>query len=429
MVKKKTSPKRRREDFAIEVTVAELGARGDGIAYLATGDQAYIPTAAPDDRLRIRLGATRGTGRTATIETILAPGPDRILPVCRHFGQCGGCALQHLSGDAVATFKRGVVSQALERRGLAGVPLTDTVTIPPGSRRRAEFALRQAGRTVLGLHASYERRIVDLVECPVVRPVIAALLGPLRDLMRQTRFPAKDGDIRITETDTGIDLLFLTKDEPDVMARSALAALAEMHDIARVAWSDGRVAEPVAQRRQPSLRVGDTKIDLPISYFLQPSREGEAAIGDLVVAAVSGARRIADLYAGCGSLSFRVAGPAAVTACEIDDGMITALRKAAVGLSLTAERRDLARSPLTAAELAPFDAVIFDPPHAGARAQAEYLAASPVPTVVAVSCNPATLGRDLRLLVDGGYRIEAVTPIDQFTWSAEVEAVAVLRRA
>lgn len=428
MVKKNTRPTARREDLAEDVLVEGLGARGDGLATLRDGTPVYIPFAVPGERLRVRPGAVRGGGRVATIERILTSGPARTTPPCGHFGTCGGCALQHLSAAAIAEFKRGVVVAALARRGLADAPVAATVPVPPGSRRRAEFAVIAGSKPLVGLHEAHGRRIVDLAECPVVRPAIAALIAPLRSLLRETPYPVEGGDIRITETDTGLDLLVLAPDEPDSAARAALAAVAEVHDIARIGWTDGRAAEPVAQRRQPALRVGAATVALPLAYFLQPTREGEAAIGDLAAAAVAGARRIADLYAGCGSLSLRVAGQGSVAAWEIEGGMVEALRRAAVGLSLTAERRDLARTPLTAAELGAFDAAILDPPYAGARAQAEYLAASTVATVVVVSCNPATLARDLRILVDGGFRIEAVTPIDQFTWSAEVEAVAVLRR-
>ena len=395
---------------------------------MPTGERLYIPYAAPHDRLIVQPGARRTDGRAARIDTVLSPGPDRTSPACRHFGTCGGCALQHLSDRFVAAFKRGVVTRALERRGLAEVPIAETVSVPAGTRRRVEFAFRQGRPAVLGLHAVGEQRIVDLMECAVAVPTIVALLAPLRSTLQRIRFPKRSADIRITETDSGLDVLFLRCEEPATEARIALARLADSHDLARIGWSDGRAAEPIVQRRPPMLRLGTAAVALPLSYFLQPSRGGEHAIARIVAEAIAGTKRVADLYAGCGTLSFVAAAQGSVLACDVDDGMVAALRTAAVGLSLRAERRDLNRSPMTAEELKPFEAVIFDPPHAGARAQAEYMAASSVATVVAVSCNPSTLARDLRILVDGGYRIEMVTPVDQFTWSAEVEAVAVLRR-
>ncbi len=415
----------------LEVTVERLGARGDGIATLETGDRLYIPLAAPGDKLRVRPGRKRGDGRIAHIIDVLEPGDGRVDPPCRHFGRCGGCALQHLQGNSIGGLKSGILEQALGRHGIRNFELAPAVTVPPGRRRRAEFAISRGGNTTIGFHrAGQSSSIVDLAECAVVLPEIAELLPELRALCRVSRLGDIASDMRITWTDTGFDVLIAARGhrEPNAECRQEIAAFAERLDIARISWADRNGVEPLALRRRPILHFGTAALDLPEKYFLQPSVAGERAIVDLARPAVTGAERIADLYAGLGSLSFPMAANAKVTAFELDQAMVAAARRASSGLSLAVEQRDLARSPLTEPELKAFDAVVFDPPRAGAREQASNLARSEVPLVVVVSCNPSTLARDLRILLDGGYRLDSITPVDQFTWSAELEAVAILCR-
>jgi 23S rRNA (uracil1939-C5)-methyltransferase len=389
-----------------------------------------VPYTAPGDLVRVLLGPKRGDGRTATIEQILETAPERIDPECRHFGDCGGCALQHLPHPANAKFKSDQLRTALRRRGFSEITINPTITIPPGVRRRVEFAIGHGERPTLGLHKTRSKEIVDIGTCPAIRPALSALLPALRELLKSTGLARHAHDIRMTETQSGLDLLFLssTMYSPDLIVRQKLATFAEANDVARISWSDREGGEPLVQRRAPNIIFGPTNVILPIKYFLQPSIEGEIAISDLALDAVGDAKRVADLYAGCGSLSFPMTVTANVTAFELNDDMVAAMRHAAAGLSFKAEQRDLARSPLTEQELNRFDAVVFDPPRAGAKDQAEYLALSKVPKIIAVSCNPTTLARDLRALVDGGYVIDQITPIDQFAWSAELEAVAVLHR-
>jgi len=414
-----------------EVVIDRIGAKGDGISQLITGETCYVSYSAPGDRLQIAYGEPRGRNVRGTIHQIIDPGPERIPPVCRHFGACGGCALQHLSPHAVALFKKSILEDALARRNLAEITVQDTVAIPPGTRRRVELAInRRPGAVALGFHAAASRKVIDLAECAVALPSIVDLLAPLRELISVNALAGKADDIRITETDNGFDILIIAKPNsaPDPRFYRNAAEFASKYGVARISWADDSFVEPIVQHTQPTLRFGQAIVALPERYFLQPSRDGESKIVELVRAGVSGAKRIADLYAGCGTLSFPLAETAQATAFEIDEHMVSAVRRAAAGLSHTAERRDLARNPLTDKELKTFDAVIFDPPRSGAQAQAEYLALSAVPTVVAVSCNPTTFARDLRILVDGGYIVESVVPLDQFAWSAEMEAVAVLRR-
>ena len=415
----------------IDITVDTLGARGDGIADTPAG-RLYVPFAAPGDRLRVRLGAARGEGRAAHIVGIAAPSPDRIEPTCLHFGNCGGCALQHVAAPAVAAIKRDLVTAALGRRGLADAPVADTITIEPGSRRRVEFAWRRQHAPILGFNERASSRVLNVMQCPVTDRMLVDLLEPLRSLCATVDALGAKASLQLTRTESGVDLLLrpARPRDPDLAARQALADFATEQNLCRVSWQGPDGIEPIAARRPALVRFAGTDVNLPPGAFLQPSAEGEAAIVGLVEAALAAdpPKRIADLYAGCGTLTFPLARIAPVDAIEGDAGMVAALRDAAREQPIAVAARDLMRDPLSPEALGAFDAVVFDPPRAGARPLAEALALSTVPRIVAVSCNPATLARDLRLLVDGGYSIERVTPIDQFAWSPHVEAVAVLHR-
>lgn len=412
-----------------EVTVTGIGVQGDGIANGPAG-RYFVPYAAPGDRLTVIPGKTKKNGRSAKIHEIITSGTSRVEPACPHFGTCGGCSLQHVATDEIARTKRDFVRNALAQHGLDSGAVTDTLEIPSGARRRVRLAVHRGRHTVLGLRAPRSRQVVAIEACPAARPAISSLIAPLRDLAPSLPGLGKAATVLVTESESGPDLLF----EPEAGAaagledREALAHFANLHDLARIAWDDGRGPEPVSVRRQPAFRFGQTRVIPPPGAFLQPSAAGEKAILDATCAALSGARQIADLYAGCGALTFPISSIAPTHAFEGDPEMVAALRAAAGYDPVTASVRDLARSPLSVRELEAFDAVVFDPPRAGARAQAATLAVAPVERVVAISCNPGTLARDLRLLVDGGYAIVSVLPIDQFPWSAHIEAVAVLRR-
>ncbi len=419
------------KDDLDDVTIETLGARGDGIAH-SHSDRLYVAFAAPGDRVWVRRTGKRGDGFAGEIAALIEPGPARTEPVCRHFGTCGGCATQHIDPAATAGIKRDLLIQALARHGIIDAPVAATVSIPPGQRRRAGLAYRSGREAILGFNQRNSRNIENLEECPALRDGIAALIEPVRRMAATVGVLGKGADIQITEADNGIDLLIIPKREaePDLRTRETLAAFAEDHDLCRLSWQVGADWEPIVQRRPARVRFGPATVHPPPNAFLQPSRQGEAAIVDLVCNAMAEAKpaHIADFYAGCGALTFPLSALGRVTAFEGNDEMADAIARAAGESSVSVERRDLVRQPLSTMELNTFDAAVFDPPRAGARPLAAALADSTIATVVAVSCNPSTLGRDLRLLIDGGYRIGGVTPIDQFPWSSHVEAVAVLRR-
>ena len=417
----------------MEVKIETLGARGDGIAYV-DGKPVYVAFGLPGESLDVELGPRRGDGHTARINKITTPSPDRIIPPCPHYETCGGCSLQHLSDSAIAIEKRQILARALARKGFSQLPIGETLSAPAGTRRRVRLAcLRLRGRTILGFNERAGQNIVDLKSCPVSAPGISALLKPLRKMCTNMPSLGKAADIQITLSDKGPDIVFYPNSPKELSLdeRFDLVDFAEANNIARIAIESKGLVEPVAAIHDVQVDFAGFKVALPVGAFLQPSKEGENIIAGLVAKAVEGADKVADLYAGCGSLTFPIAAnPNKPTVHAVDGAevQITALRKTAGGTRVTSEIRDLAEDPLDRDELNKFEAVVFDPPRAGAMAQAEALSESDVKKIIAVSCNPATLARDLRILVDGGYKIQSTSPIDQFTWSGHVEALVVLTK-
>jgi 23S rRNA (uracil1939-C5)-methyltransferase len=415
------------------LVIDSVGVRGDGMARHA-GRPVYVPLTAPGDRVRARLGARSGDGRAAELIEVLAPG-ERAPPVCPHFGACGGCALQHLADDAYRRTKETHVAAALAQHGLAPEDMAPLRRIAPGTRRRARLTVQhpRAGAAVIGFNARASHRLVDLRVCAVLHPAITALLVPLRDLVPRLWPRGASGAATATLGDTGIDLLLDLAAPPDLAALEALAGFAEARDLARLSWRTPGMADPTpsAIRRKPRVVLSGVAVDLPADAFLQASIDAEAILVAEVLAGLGEARHVADLFAGLGTFTFALAGRAAVHGVEGSRPAVMALAAAArqAGLQrVGSECRDLEALPLLAAEIERFDAVVFDPPRAGARAQCAELAKSGVRRIVAVSCNPATFARDAWLLVDGGYRLRRVQPVDPFVWSPHVELVAWFER-
>ena len=415
-------------DPPVELTVETIGAQGDGVASWQ-GELVYLPFTVPGDRVAAIVDGNRGT-----VVRLVAAGPQRAEPACPHFGECGGCALQHLDAAAYRAWIGEQVAAALGRRGLDAVVVDTPVSVAPGTRRRAHFkALNTGSAVVLGYHRRQTHRLVDITQCPVLEPAIVALLAPLRAVLAQVLSPRERAGMMVTCTDSGLDVLIAAGRPVAASKMATLTAFALERGLARLCWGDGGDIETIIVARPPRAVFGGVAVELPPGAFLQPTREGEAWLAGFVAMAVGPAKSVADLYAGCGTFSFPLARQATVSAFEEQDRAVAAISAAAAGAGLTgrlhAAARDLDRHPLSADELAAYDAVVFDPPRAGARAQAVEIAKSPVPVVVAVSCNPATFARDARLLVDGGYRLTKVIPVDQFLWSAHIELAAVFERS
>jgi 23S rRNA (uracil1939-C5)-methyltransferase len=356
------------------------------------------------------------------------PSPERITPICPHFGVCGGCATQHIDASVYRAWKRGLVVTALQQAGV-DAPVGDLVDAHGDGRRRAVFHARGGHNVIeVGFSAARAHRIIPIDRCPVLAK---SLDGALKAAwaIAELLLPAKKPlDIQATATDAGLDIDVRGSGPLTVSLAAGLAKLAAAQNLARVT----RHGELITQQRPPTLRIGKAIVSLPPAAFLQATAAGEATLAQLVIAACAGARIVADLFAGVGPFALRLAEQARVFAADNDEPALSALKRAAAvtaGLkAVEVKKRDLFKNPLVTEELNDFDAVVFDPPRQGAQEQSRRLAASKVSTVVAVSCNPATLARDMRLLVDGGYRPTSVTPVDQFRYSAHVEIVARLER-
>jgi 23S rRNA (uracil1939-C5)-methyltransferase len=421
----------------LEVTVEDLGARGDGVATGPRGPL-YIPYAAPGDRLRVVQGQRVGEGWRAEIVERLADGPDYRKPPCVQFGACGGCAVQQLNDVAYASWKRGLAIEALARRGLDGGVVGALRRVPDAARRRARIqACGAKGGAALGFFAPQSHRIVPLEGCIVLRPDILRLRPPLGRLMSRLLDPGVRAEAAVTVTEAGLDVTLGFATSPDLATRELLVDFAMAADLARLSWRQmgrgGPAPEPVLQQRPPRVMFGDVSAIPPPDAFLQPTAEGEALLREAVTAAVTGAERIADLYAGCGAFSLPLAqARARVTAADFAGDHVRALLGAAragkFGERLDAEERDLERRPLAGSELSAFDAVVLDPPRGGAEAQCRALADSSVPVIAYVSCHAANFARDVRILVDGGYALESVTPVDQFVYTPHLELVGVFRK-
>lgn len=426
-----------------EVTIASLGARGDGVGQY-DGKPVYVPFSLPGELLRARLMEERGEGLSAEPLEVLRPSADRVDPPCRHFadpkGACGGCTIQHLSLVAAADFKRQLVHEALTRRGFDGDLVAATVSVPPGQRRRASFAVRGGrGAPRIGFHERDSSHIIAIGTCPALVPEIAALTAPLRDLLAGIAAAGKGGSVEVLQSETGLDIVLGFPGEPDLRERERLAAFAAEYNIARLSWryDDTEAPLPIAVQCQPLVSFSAIPIVPPPGAFLQASRAGQEAIVEAITNSLAGrlskAGRLADLFAGCGTMTFALATLGRVHAVEENAEMVAAITLAAgqggLGGRVSAEKRDLFRRPLAGRELTDLDALVFDPPRAGALEQARAIADAGAPAlVVAVSCNPATFARDARVLADGGFALKSVIPIDQFPWSSHVELVATLEK-
>jgi 23S rRNA (uracil1939-C5)-methyltransferase len=417
-----------------EVMIEAIGARGDGVARLDSA-KIFVPLTVPGDRLRVRIAGRRGDGLVGEPTAWLERAP-RAEPPCPHFGACGGCQLQHVPLAQYGAWKHQQIADVLAQRGLEDILVEPLVRTHPGARRRARFAFTPRGATVrLGFRERTGHRVIALDVCPVLVPELVALLSAIRLLLARLDLARPGGELEVTASVSGIDLQVIAAHPPSLADREGLAAFAVAHDLARITWCPDAMtpAEPIVQRRAPTVAFGQVQVELPPGAFLQASAAAEAAIRDGVTEAIGDAHRIADLLAGCGALSLPLAAAGrTVHALEREPAMLAALQQAArrAGLAerVTTERRDLQRVPLTGAELARFNALVIDPPRAGARVQAEALAASRLGRLALVSCNPATFARDARILVDGGWRCLWVRPIDAFLWSSRIELVSAFAR-
>ncbi|MGO6708221.1 class I SAM-dependent RNA methyltransferase [Rhizobium leguminosarum] len=411
------------------VTIEKLGAQGDGIASSA-GGPVYVPFSLPGETVAIARVKSQGT-----IMSITTPSPYRQEPPCRHFGPdgvngtCGGCTLQHMADAPYHAFKRQLVIDALKSKGLTS-EVGEIVPARPGERRRVVFAARKTEKDMLvGFNQAESHHIVAIEECPISSAGIIARLPAIRAIAASLATSAEPFRVAVLETLSGLDIsVDDVKKLSDPQRRKAIETALSLRGIARVSLNGEILVEP----SKPMVEFGGVQVSPPPGGFTQATKPAEEAMAELVMAHAGKAKRIADLFAGSGTFSLRLARIGRVHAVEAEAKALAALDHAArntQGLKpVTVEKRDLFRRPLMTQEFKPYDVVVFDPPRAGAEFQCQELARSAVKKIVAVSCNPLTLARDLAILVEGGYRITQVTPIDQFLWTSHVEVVATLEK-
>jgi len=413
-----------------EAVIDRVGHQGDGL----TGDGRPVGLTLPGERVRARSVEDRSGKRQNRLIEIIAPSPERVIPPCPHFASCGGCALQQWDMAAYSAWKRGLIQTALAYSDF-DVECAPIITTPLHSRRRVGLHARKTGKTIdIGFKARRSWDLVPIHTCPIADPAIVKALPHLKALAAGLfEHPKSAPILHVTVSQTGldIDISGIERGKSGGLsadARMTIAMTAAEADFARVT-----IAGEIAYGARPArVRFGQATVDLPAGAFLQATPQAEGAMVSLVTAAVAGATKVADLFCGAGTFTFPLAETASVVALDGAVDAVAALKRAiatAPGLkAIMPETRDLFRRPLLAEEMRGLDAVVFDPPRAGAEAQAAEIARSKVGRVVGVSCNPQTFARDARILADAGFSLDSVTPIDQFLWSSHVELVAVFSR-
>ncbi|MCI5076708.1 class I SAM-dependent RNA methyltransferase [Oricola sp.] len=408
------------------LTIDELGARGDGVARTGKG-LVFVPYTLAGETV-----TAIADGKRAALLSVRTPSPDRIDPVCTHFETCGGCSLQHMDADAYRRWKVGLLEKALAAQGID----TDCIAAPhfcaPQSRRRAVFsAIRTEKGVLLGFQQASSNHVVDLEECHVITPEIDAARPTIKDLMAVVLPAGRTVHVTVNQTQSGLDLAVEGKITLDDAGKRSAADAVRALGFARLTVNGEIILAP----RRPLVAFDDVTVSPPPGAFLQAVPAMETVMAGLVAKHLAKSKRVIDLFAGCGTFALRLAKASTVHAVEGDAAALAALDRGFRENSgkklkpVTVERRDLVRRPLTAQELKPHDGLVFDPPRAGAEAQCREIAASPVRRVAAVSCNPETLARDLAILIQAGFTLKSVTPVDQFIWTPHLEAVALLERA
>ena len=404
-----------------QLSIARIGHRGDGIADTPAG-AVYVSYTLPGETVTAEPVAGHPDRRT--LLHVDTPSAERIAPVCKHFGVCGGCAVQHWAFPDYLAWKRSLVVDALSHAGIDAA-IEPIVDAHGKGRRRAVLHARRPGANLLqvGFAAPRAHHIVAIDACPILAPGLDGCIPAAWAIAELLRSAGKPLDIHFTASDRGLDVDVRGSGPLPSARLTELAKLADKHGLARVT----RHGELVLQRVEPTLKIGRAEVPLPPGAFLQATAEGEAVLARLVLGHAGKSKRVADLFSGIGTFALRLAETARVTAVDGEASAIKALERAIKGAPgfkpIEAKARDLFRNPMVAMELKAFDAVVFDPPRQGAERQAQELAASKVPLVIAVSCDASTFARDARILIDGGYRLTRVTPVDQFRYSHHVEVV------
>ena len=408
------------------LVIHHVGHFGDGVA-IDGGQPIYVPYALSGEVVDVL--PSPGHSDRRDLAHVVTLSPERIEPFCPHFGICGGCAIQHWQPQAYQKWKRQLVVETLSHSGI-DCPVGDLIDAHGAGRRRMTLHARQSQNDILrvGFAAAGRHEIIAIDHCPILDPALDGGIEAANDIAELLKPVSKPLDIQVTASDSGLDIDVRGSGPLDTAMLSQLSRLAEKHKLARLT----RHGELVIMRSAPIVKIGKAKVTLPPGSFMQPTVAGEETLATLVFEKCKGAKQIADLFCGIGPFALRLAEKFSVSAFDNDAVAIASLQdavKSTQGLKpIKAEARDLFRRPLMPQELRDYDCVVFDPPRQGAQSQCQQLATSKIKLVVAVSCNPATFARDARILIDGGFKVESVTPVDQFRHTPHVELVARFRR-
>lgn len=418
-------------DSLIDVTIHSLAGLGDGVAD-HNGKPLFVPKSCVGDQLHVRILKQTASETRGEIAEILSPGPDRIDAPCPYYADCGGCTLQHLSPDAYRGYKYKRLESAVRQSGFS-FDNPSIAFLDASSRRRVEFTIAQKENGVsLAFHRLRSHTLIPIDQCLVLEPTLQAALPAITQALSALSFRHTLSLLSLTATDSGIDAV-LGLGVWEKRLTDDLLALAETLDLARLSVTDQNGPPRILSERRPvTIRLGAYDIAFPPYAFLQAAQKGQELMVGMIQEATQGARNVADLFCGIGTYSFPISAHARVHAIEIDASMVEHMRmniaRHRLGGTITASARDLFRTPLTASELNRFDTVIINPPRAGAKNQCEMLAASRVPTVVMVSCNPASWTRDAKILKNAGFSLKSLHGIDQFVYNPHFEIVSVFTR-
>ncbi len=394
-----------------DALIVRIAGSGEGV----TADGRHAVLAAPGDLL--------------TAEGKVVAGPHHVDPPCQHFPRCGGCQIQHVDDAAYREFLAGRIIGAFHAQGLDAPTLRPSHLSPPKTRRRVSLRAELRGRHVLiGFNEAKSHQVVDMRQCEIMLPELFALVDPLRRLLPKFLKPRRAATIQMTRIDQGVDLSMSGVEVEGLDATEALTEFATTHRLARLSLDQGYGTEVRWEPEPATITFGSVTVAMPINAFLQATDDGETMLAAAVADAVGPSARVADLFAGLGTFALRL--PGAALAVEGEAQAVIALKQAGARarLPLQVEARDLFRRPLVPAELARFDAVILDPPRAGAREQVVELASADISRIAYVSCNPATFARDARTLIEGGWKLDWVQPVGQFRWTTHVELASAFSR-
>ncbi|MBN9412408.1 MAG: class I SAM-dependent RNA methyltransferase [Candidatus Paracaedimonas acanthamoebae] len=413
----------------LKTTILKLDDRGYGIAQSENRETLIVPYSLPGEKVEIEKVQDRWC-----VKKIEEVSSERIAPPCPYYETCGGCVLQHMSSSAYADYKMKRLSQAMERHGVLRSSMDPLVILEPHLRRRAIFhALKTASETLIGYYQVGSHHLVDIANCLLLRPEINDLVVPLKRLLGNILKPKEKADIFLTFTKTGIDFLLKVKgNEPlDLLSIEALKTFAYEHSLARISFENDQEGWPIIALKTPQIQFGFSMVEVSADGFLQTSTEADQLLTSLVLEGLPDeSGKVADLFCGRGTFTLPLSETRKVDAYEMDGKALKALTQAVKTQQLPIQTyaRNLFSDPLTPEHLDSYQSVVLNPPRQGAAAQAKMLALSKVSHVVMISCNPDTFARDVSFLQKGGFRLEKLTPVDQFLWSPHVEIVAHLRR-